>query len=106
MAIGCTRDNNHTSTLLECSIAITQLEAGLLTPILSTTTSTDFLHYTTQTWTHLIKESINLINRTIKFPTHWLPKPQRFGDSSIVQNFLNHYSITYINKNGKYKKVN
>ena len=47
MIIGCTRDQNDTGTLLECSINITQLEAGVTTPILSAETTPDFINYTT-----------------------------------------------------------
>ena len=104
MTLGCTRDNNDTSKILQCSIEITQLETGLTTPILSHSTSTDFLHYTTRTWTHSIKDSLTLINGSIQFTTHWHPKLQRLGDCSLMQQFLNHYPITYINKNGKTKK--
>ena len=105
MIIGCTRDQNDTGTLLECSINIIQLEAGVTTPILSADTPPDFIHYTTRTWIHSIKESLIQIKGSINLPIFWYPKLQREGDTNIMTEILKRHPVHHLTKNGQRKKI-
>ena len=98
MIIGSTRDQNDTGTLLECSINITQLEAGVTTPILSAETTPDFINYTTRTWIHSIKESLIQIKGSINLPTFWYPKLQREGDTNIMTEILKRHPVHHLTK--------
>lgn len=100
MLLGSPRDKSETGELLESSVAYTQLGVGLITPILSQNTSSDFLQYTKRTWIDSIKESLQQIRGHIILPNHWTPQLQRRHDSPIMKNLLITYPIYYTDKNG------
>ena len=93
MFLGCIRDNNETGDLIETTIAYTQLEAGYVKPLLHSTTSADFRLYTEKTRVHSIKESLQLVQGTIKPPKFWLPKLQRKHDQSLMTKFTETYPL-------------
>lgn len=101
MIIECTRDQIDTGTLLEYSLTITQLEVGILSPILSSITPTDFIYYTERTWIHSLKEGLILIQGKISLSNHWNLQLQQERDSQIMSRILEKYTISYLDKRGK-----
>ena len=104
MLLGSLRDKNETGKLLESSLAYTQLEAGITTPILSQHTSPIFLQYTKRMWIHSVKESLQQINGHITLPNQWHPYLQRRHDTPIMEKILLNHPIYYTDKKGKTRK--
>ena len=98
MLLGSLRDKNETGKLLESSLAYTQLEARITTPILSQHIFPIFLQYTKRTWIHSVKESLQQINGHINLPNHWYPYLQRRHDTPIMEKLLSTHPIYYIDK--------